>query len=144
MAGSAEPPTDTGAALFLSRARHHAVVAGNPARVRTDPEWERFVETRFAEAGFDVVHPEELPVSRQISLVRGADLIAGLSGSALHLGVFAPEGTRVVELGDERSPSQPRPAQVMLDAKLGHRAAFVPYQDADALEVLLRETAVGH
>lgn len=126
------------ARLFFSRARHHASLSGeDAARIRTSLEWERLVEERCSRAGYAVVHPEELPITRQIQLVKRADIIAGLSGSALHLSVFAPEHTRVLELGDERSLDQPMPAQTMIDAALGHRVAFVPYRDEDRLNEVL-------
>lgn len=128
----------TGSRVFLSRARHHAALrAEDPGSVRTSPEWEQLIEARCAEAGFVVVHPEELPVADQINLVKGADVVAGLSGSALHLSAFAPEGTRVLVLGDERHPRQPMPAQVTIDAARGHRVAFAPYQDAERLTAAL-------
>lgn len=126
-----------GAKVFLSRARYHASPAG-AENVRTSPDWERLVEARFADAGFVIVHPEELPVDRQVGVAKGADIIAGFSGSAMHLSAFAPEGRGIVEIGDERSPREHMPAQAMIDAALGHRVAFVPYRDADLLDEVLR------
>ncbi len=137
VADAADPPEESGGRVFLSRARHHEESSSDKARVRTTPEWEALVEARFAEAGYRIFHPERLPVSRQIGVVKGADVVAGFTGSALHLTAFAPEGTKVVELGDERSPNSPTPTQTMIAAARGHEVAFVPYQDADALDDLL-------
>ena len=138
VAAAAGPPDETGGNVFLSRAHHHQGASGNKAKVRTSPEWEGLVEARFVEAGFRIVHPEELPVSRQIGVVTGADVVAGFTGSALHLTAFAPGGTKVVELGDQRSPDDATATQTMIAAARGHEMTFVPYQDTGALDDLLR------
>lgn len=137
VAGAAGPPDEAGGRVFLSRAHHHEESGSYRARVRTTPEWERLVEARFAEAGYRVVHPEELPVGRQIGVVKRAEVVAGFTGSALHLTAFAPEGTRVVELGDVRSPDTATATQTMIAAACQHEMAFVPYQGSEALEDLL-------
>lgn len=129
----------TSSKVFFSRSRYHASAAITGARVRTSSEWEQLVEARFVDAGFSVLHPEELSIGRQIEVAKEAGIIAGLSGSALHLSAFAPERTKIVELGDERSPRQHMPTQAMIDAALGHRAAFVPYCDIERLDDVLRQ-----
>ena len=134
-----EISANRGPKVFMSRAHYHASMVEHPAKLRTSPEWEQLVEARFVEAGYGLVHPEELPVSEQIATVKAAEVVAGLSGSALHLSAFAPRRTRVVELGDERSPTRPMPAQSMIDAALGHEVAFVRHRDVDALDELLGE-----
>lgn len=121
--------------VYLSRTRFHA--ADGTARARTESTDDARLDATFAEAGFAVVHPETLSIAEQIALVRGADVLAGLSGSALHLSVFARPGSRVLTLGDRRSPLRPTPAQTMLDAALGHVTAFVPDGDRPRLEAAL-------
>ena len=138
VADAANPPEATGGKVFLSRARHHEGASSGRDKVRTTPEWERLVEARFLEAGYWRFHPEEVPVGRQIGVVKGADVVAGFAGSALHLTALAAERTKVVELGDERSPVRPTDTQTMIAAARGHELAFVPYQDAEALDDLLR------
>jgi capsular polysaccharide biosynthesis protein len=76
-----------------------------------------------------VVHPETLPITEQIELVRGARVLAGLSGSALHLSAFAEPGTQVLTVGDRRDLGKPMPAQTMLDEACGHRSMFVRGDD---------------
>jgi capsular polysaccharide biosynthesis protein len=121
--------------VYLSRTRFHAGASG--ARVRADQAWDTHLDTRFAEAGFAVVHPETMSVADQIELVRGARVLAGLSGSALHLSAFAEPGTRVLTIGDRRARKKPPPSQRMIDAACGHRTAFVANNDEAQLSVVL-------
>ena len=90
--------------VYLSRSRFHAGATASE-RVRTAAEQDARLDATFAAAGFAVVHPEMLSIREQIATVRGADVLAGLSGSALHLAVFAEPGIRVLSLGDRRSPA---------------------------------------
>lgn len=47
------------------------------------------VEKMFSSVGFEIVYPESLSLIEQINLTIGADEIAGVVGSALHLMVFS-------------------------------------------------------
>lgn len=87
---------------------------------------QRAVDEAFADAGFHVVSPETLPVREQVSLARGADVLAGWSGSALHLSVFATSATRIIELGDRRSGAHPVPHQRVLTSARRQGHAYVP------------------
>jgi hypothetical protein len=118
--------------VYLSRSEFHAGDHG-PGRARTDEAQDARLDAFFADAGFSVVHPETLPITEQIELVRGADVVAGLSGSALHLSAFAEPGTRVLTVGDRRALEKPMPAQTMLDDACGHRSMFVPSDDDEGL-----------
>lgn len=115
--------------------------AGRPTRTpeRRDERLDRI----FADAGFDVVAPETLAVRDQIRLAAGAQVLAGSAGTALHLSAFSPAGTRVIELGDRRSPSSKVPLQRVVDAVCGHPSVFVPF-DVPAQQVrdVLRELGV--
>jgi capsular polysaccharide biosynthesis protein len=122
--------------VFLSRSRFH-VDARSVDRARSDPEWDAALDVAFAQAGFAVVHPETLPIDEQISLVRGAGVLAGPSGSALHLSAFADPGTRVMSIGDRRSPHRPVPAQTMVDSACGRESTFVAYGELARLERVL-------
>ena len=124
--------------VYLSRTRFHSGRVG-AGRARTKPAWDARLDDLFAEAGFLVVHPETLPIGEQIALVRGADVLAGLSGSALHLSAFATPGTRVVVVGDRRSPRRPTRAQTMIDLACGHRTAFLPPGDEAGLAAALAD-----
>lgn len=64
------------------------------------------VEDVVRRAGFEVVHPQMLPLREQVALVRGADVVAGCDGSALHLAAFARPGTRLLALDTRPTPNQ--------------------------------------
>ncbi|MDO9456793.1 DUF563 domain-containing protein [Nocardioides sp.] len=128
--------------VYFSRSAFHAGT-DNPRRDRSDEAWDRHLDEAFAAAGFHVAHPETLPIAEQVALVRGAEVLAGPSGSALHLSAFARPGTRVLEVGDDRSPDQPMASQRMIDAACGHHAAFAPYRDAMALASALASVSVS-
>lgn len=119
--------------VFLSRTLFHETEADRPRSRRSEAEWDAHLDAEFARAGFAVVHPERLPLREQLALVRGADVLAGASGSALHLSAFARSGTRVLEVGDSRSPATPMPTQLMIDAACGHLSEFVPHLGAREL-----------
>jgi capsular polysaccharide biosynthesis protein len=118
--------------VYLSRSRFHAGDHG-PSRARTDEAQRARLDALFSDAGFAVVHPETLPITEQIELVRGAEVLAGLAGSALHLSAFAEPGTRVLTVGDRRNSGRPLPAQTMVDDACGHRSMFVRSNDDDGL-----------
>lgn len=86
---------------------------------------QRDVDRLFRACGFHVVAPESLSIEEQIELVRGADILAGWSGSALHLAAFARSSTRVLELGDMRSGASPVPQQQVISAARAQEHAFV-------------------
>lgn len=113
--------------VFLSRTGHNAArrAQGHRSAGRSTPAWDAAVDRIFEEAGFAVARPEELPVDEQVALVADADLVAGASGSALHLSAFSPSSARVLEIGDSRSPHHPVAMQLMVDAVCGHDHAFV-------------------
>lgn len=127
------------AKVFLSRAGHNQArrEAGHRSGGRSTSEWDVAVDRAFADAGFTVARPEELTVDEQLALVAGAGVLAGASGSALHLSAFAPAPVRVLEIGDRRSPGRPVAMQLVVDAARGHEHAFV--RGDLPLDDLLRE-----
>ena len=60
------------------------------------------VERRMARRGFTVVHSQHMSLVDQINAAAGADLIAGVDGSALHLSVFMRPGARMLVLQTKR------------------------------------------
>jgi capsular polysaccharide biosynthesis protein len=127
MVAAAGGPTPDGPAhVFFSRTSFNAGLraAGRPAR--SSEERDRALDRVFAEAGYAVVTPEELPVLEQIRLAAGARVLAGGAGTALHLSAFAPPGTRVIEIGDSRSPDVQVPQQQVIDHLREHPSAFLP------------------
>ena len=73
--------------IFLARRGTSRPLADRPA-----------VEASFADAGFNVVVPETLPLLEQRRMFAGATAIAGEYGSALHGSLFSPPGTVVCAL----------------------------------------------
>lgn len=134
MAAAAGPPTAEGARVFLSRRHFHVDAA--PKSRRTTADWDAELERTFEAAGYLVLHPERLSVLEQVRAVAGASVLAGSAGSALHQAVFCRPGTRVVEVGDARSPDAPQSSQAMLTAACEHRAGFAPFLDLDAVREL--------
>lgn len=131
VAGRVDPGPDE--RVFLSRRLFHESKKGNARRVRVSRDWEDQLERLFAGHGFRIVHPETLRLPEQLAVVRGAAVLAGSSGSALHLSAFAGQGTRVIEIGDDRSPHEPMPAQQMVDAACGNPTVFCEYGDLAAV-----------
>ena len=116
-----------GARVFMSRTAFNAGKRALDRKVRTSPERDEALDAAFAAAGFDVITPETLPITDQIRLAAGASVLAGSAGTALHLSAFAPPGVRVLEIGDDRSPTTPVPHQLVVDSAREHPSAFVPY-----------------
>ncbi|CAO4180018.1 hypothetical protein CLBKND_03533 [Methylorubrum aminovorans] len=54
---------------------------------------EEVVEQAFQTAGFEIVHPETLPLADQVSLFRNARTVVGTVSSAFHTAALAPEAT---------------------------------------------------
>ncbi|WP_238439664.1 glycosyltransferase family 61 protein [Microbacterium sp. JZ31] len=100
---------------------------------------QRETDEVFRNAGFHVVSPETLTVREQVALARDAEILAGWSGSALHLSAFAGSDTRILELGDVRSGAAPVPQQRVLTAVRRQPHGFIPVMqmpgDAAAYDV---------
>lgn len=126
--------------VLLSRSRFNAAEGrASTGPLRSDPAWDSRLDRAFSAAGFEIVHPEELTIREQIEIVRGAEVIAGSAGSALHLACFAEPGTKVLEIGDDRSEGTERQAnQMAIDAACGHYVDVVAYGDVDGLDNLER------
>lgn len=115
-AAATAPP---GPPVFLSRTRLP------DDRRRSDGD--ELLDTLMERLGFRVLHPQELSIGDQLAAVAAAPVLAGVSGSALHLSAFAPRTTRVLEIGDIRTRARPLGNQRVIDAARGHRTAFVPH-----------------
>lgn len=75
--------------VYLSRSR---LTSGRRAQN------EHSIEALARSAGFDVLHPQELPIAAQVAAAQGAEVIAGCDGSALHLAAFARPGTKLLAI----------------------------------------------
>ena len=54
------------------------------------------VEALFRDAGYQIIHPQQLTEKEQITLYATASHLAGEYGSALHNSVFCPVGTEII------------------------------------------------
>lgn len=127
MAAAAGGPAPGGPdRVYFSRTSFNAARREEGQPTRSTAERDRALDQVFAEAGYAVVLPEELGVLDQIRLAAGARVLAGCAGTALHLAAFAPAGTKVIEIGDTRSPDVQVPQQQVIDHLLGHPSVFLP------------------
>lgn len=135
-------PRDT-PRIFLSRTRFNSSTDSRRPR-RTTAERDAALDELFAAAGFAVISPELLAVEEQLRLLAGARVVAGAAGSALHLAAFAPAGARVLEIGDDRSPTWPVPMQRVVDTACGHEHAFVAADTpVDQIATILEDLEVS-
>jgi capsular polysaccharide biosynthesis protein len=112
--------------VFLSRTSFNAGLRAQGKATRSTEARDRALDEVFAASDYDVVTSEALPVLDQVRLAAGAKVLAGCAGTALHLSAFAPAGTRVIEIGDTRSPDVQVPQQQVIDHLRGHPTAFLP------------------
>jgi len=86
------PAQDSQAArkIYVSRRKW-----AHPTRRLTNVE---AIERIFQDQGFEISFPEKLSIPEQITLFRGAKIIAGEYGSALHNAMFAPPGATILAL----------------------------------------------
>jgi capsular polysaccharide biosynthesis protein len=113
--------------IFLSRTRLHeqyARKAGSGHKRALSNELD--LDELFRKRKVTVFYPEQLSISEQINLARGAEVLCGVSGSALHLSAFSPPETRVLEIADVRSP-RGLPNQRVIDSAVGHEVAVIAH-----------------
>jgi capsular polysaccharide biosynthesis protein len=60
------------------------------------------IERQMARRSFAVLHPEQMGFADQIRAVAGADVVAGVDGSALHLSAFMRPRARMLVLETQR------------------------------------------
>lgn len=131
--------------VFLSRSRHHRAVEPGSRAARRVADNEVELDTLMSRLGFVVVHAEELSVAEQVEAVAAARVLVGVSGSALHLSVFAPERASVVELGDPRRAEGPVLTQQLLCRGADQPLAYVRFPahgrayDLELVRSLLQE-----
>ena len=80
------------------------------------------VEALFATYGFEIVHPEDLPLPAQIKMFREAEVIAGFAGSGMFNMQFCPSPRHVIVLAPTSYPSR---NEYMICAAAGHRLDYV-------------------
>lgn len=122
--------------VFLSRSK----LTKDPRRVDGDARLDDLMQSN----GFDVVHPQELPIKEQLVAVATAGIVAGVSGSALHLSAFAHPHAKVLEIGDPRSSYRALPNQRVIDNAIGRRSGYIPYiAEADRRDIFETERLLG-
>ena len=72
------------------------------------------VQTIFENNGFKVIWPEQLTLDSQIHLAKNARVIAGVAGTALHLGVFMKPNGQIIQLKRNLIPEDCSDAQYLL------------------------------
>lgn len=134
------PPSDDHP-VYLSRTRFQqdqasrGVVTGREFRNAEE------VDALFEKAGFRVVFPETLSATEQVRLARSASILAGPSGSALHLSVFSRPGARVIEVGDARTGSSLVATQQAISSVKTQPTAQIPYLAGSEGEVDVRASS---
>lgn len=120
-----------GRRVFLSRSMHNRTVPEGSRAARRVAVNEGELDQMMHDLGFVVVHPERLSLRDQVATVAGAEVIAGVGGSSLHLSAFAPPESLVIELGDPRGATEPVLTQQLLTHACDHRLAHIPFTGTD-------------
>lgn len=115
-------PQKTNTKIFLSRSKI------DKSLKRVNESYEAHYEDNFQQKGFEIIYPEYLSINEQINIINSAQTIAGFSGSALHLSIFSEPGTKIIELGDKRSPQTPNTHQINICKALGLIHEFHSYE----------------
>ena len=89
---------------------------------------EAVVEQIFAEQGFAIIYPEELEFAEQVCLISQADVIAGISGAALHSAVFMRTGQTVLTIGTPVEPNAPSVNQLLCADLAQVQQVFIPFK----------------
>ncbi len=85
------------------------------------------IEGMFRDAGYEIVHPQELPLDEQFALMRNLTDLAGPQGTALHLSLYSPSARSVISLG-WKSPLQAGICQVRGQRFLDPRGMMVSFR----------------
>jgi len=75
------------------------------------------VEQMFADFGFAILYPEDLPFASQVALFQQADVVAGYAGSALFTLCFCAHPKRVIMVSPDSYPAN---NEFLIAAVLGH------------------------
>jgi capsular polysaccharide biosynthesis protein len=94
VAAQGSQPTAATSRIYLSR----RLLKRRLRRLSNDA----VVERRLARRGFAIVHPQHMSLVDQINAAAGADIVAGVDGSALHLSAFMQPGSRMLVLQTKR------------------------------------------
>lgn len=98
---------------------------------------ETILESFFEHRGYTVIYPESLPFAQQARLVAGAEVVAGLGGSALHLSVFMKATAQTIVLGTHRWPG-PNRVQIACNELSGASLSFFPFAGQESADPTFR------
>lgn len=105
--------------FFLSRSK----LTTDPRKLNGDERLDDIMKS----FGFEILHPQDMSMPEQLDAIADARVLAGVSGSALHLSAFASPLTKILELGDQRTHSKPLPNQRVIDDAAGRQSGFIPF-----------------
>lgn len=88
---------------------------------------EKHIEGIFKDAGFLIVHPQELTFDEQMQLYSKTKVLAGLEGSALHNSVFMPSGGQVINLCSPRCPNGIKSNQQLCNDLAGQQSLLISF-----------------
>ncbi|HET6160307.1 MAG TPA: glycosyltransferase family 61 protein [Dongiaceae bacterium] len=93
------------------------------------------VEEIFASFGFRVLYPEQIKIADQLSLYANCEILAGLSGSAMHNCLFARLGLMTIEVGDARARRKPVLMQRIANELAQVDARFIPFGEREDVRI---------
>lgn len=83
---------------------------------------EELFERIFEQNGYTIFYPETLSLTKQIRLMKNCKKLAGVSGSAMHLAMFAQDG---LECAYFTRTSHPAYSQLTIDAMRKIKASYI-------------------
>lgn len=109
-----------GKKIFLSRSRLESSFR------KADNALE--IDRIFQDFGFEILHPQEMPLRQQIAKVSSATVIAGEEGSAMHLSMFNPmlKTCIILDSGRFTRPAAAIDTQKLLNERLGCQTIYCP------------------
>jgi capsular polysaccharide biosynthesis protein len=111
--------------IFLSRP------INTQFNLRVDKNSIKTLEDFFSRLKFKIEYPETLKISEQIQIAYSAKILAGFSGSMLHLAAFGDKDLILVEFGDSRSPMKMNSNQKALCDAKNIKYLFIPYVNGE-------------
>ena len=76
----------------------------------------------YKQNGYKIIHPEKLSLKEQIIVMKNAECLAGISGTGMHMALFADDGIDITIL--ERTDN-PVPEQTIINQAIGANAYYV-------------------
>jgi capsular polysaccharide biosynthesis protein len=90
------------------------------------------VEEVFAGYGFQVLDPERVPIAEQLALYGNCEILASVSGGAMHNCLFARPGLLTIEVGDTSARATSPITQRIANELAQVDARFIPFGEGTA------------